>query len=108
VVEQSLTIEPSHLKIVQDILDQYLDRSMIVWVFGSRAKGRVKPFSDLDLVLENTTGKPVEENKMIDVKNAFEESDLPWKVDVLDWNKITSDFQKIILEHRIQLKRTQR
>jgi predicted nucleotidyltransferase len=108
VVEQSLKIEPSHLKIVQDILDQYLETSMIIWVFGSRAKGRVKPFSDLDLVLESTTGLPVEENKMIDVKNAFEESDLPWKVDVLDWNKITSDFQQIILEHRIQLKRTQR
>jgi len=33
---------------------------------------------------------------MYKLMDAFEESDLPIKVDVLDWNTIDTDFQEIV------------
>lgn len=38
-----------------------------------------------------------------ELRQAFDESDLPWKVDLVDWHDIGEDFRRIIKSHRIQL-----
>jgi predicted nucleotidyltransferase len=65
-------------------------------VFGSRFTGTAKPYSDLDLAL---AGKDKLDIRLIArIKEAFEESPLPFRVDVLDWNAITVEFRKVIEE----------
>ena len=49
-----LDMAPAHWVIVQDILRR-LAPEHEVWVFGSRATGRAKPYSDLDLMLLHDT-----------------------------------------------------
>lgn len=63
-----------------------IDRIGPVKVYGSRATGRSRPGSDLDLVLFG----PATERDLTDLWLAFEESDLPIKVDVVAWNQIAS------------------
>jgi uncharacterized protein len=96
-------IEDAVLAEVQNILLSHVPE-LEVWAFGSRVHGRnLKPFSDLDLVL--VTSEPFDAIRMLDLKEAFIESDLPFKVDVLDWAKIDDKFQQIIEKEYVVVKK---
>jgi uncharacterized protein len=74
--------------IVRDILDHVLPESATVLVFGSRATGRVKRSSDLDLAID--AGRPLTQLEAFSLADAFEESDLSYKVDVIDLNAVSA------------------
>ena len=76
-----LDIRPDHLKIVQDILQKCVPERE-VWAFGSRAKWLAKEYSDLDLCILGKT--PLSFRTLGLLEEAFEDSDLPYKVDVVD------------------------
>lgn len=88
-------IRPDHLKLVLEILREYLPEYE-VWAFGSRVKGKVKPYSDLDLVI--ISQQPVPVRRMALMEDAFEESDLPFRVDLVDWAETSDAFRRIVLE----------
>jgi len=84
-----LKIEQRHQIIVNKILNKYPYK---FYAFGSRVKGNAKRFSDLDLCYK-------EEITWIELANLneeFEESDLPFKVDLISWNRIDDNFRKLI------------
>jgi type I restriction enzyme S subunit len=90
-----IDLRPDHLEIVRDLLRQYVP-GCEVRAFGSRFKWTAKQASDLDLAVVGTNRLPA---KMIArLKEAFAESILPMRVDVLDWHAITSEFQQVIEE----------
>jgi type I restriction enzyme S subunit len=65
-----------------------------VRAFGSRFKWTAKDYSDLDLAIVGPEKVPF--RKLSDLKTAFEESDLSFRVDVLDWHALSQKFQQII------------
>ena len=65
-----------------------------VWAFGSRVEWTAKTYSDLDLAV--ITNNPLSLSKKADLKNAFDESDMTIKVDIIDWSSISEGFRKII------------
>ena len=65
-----------------------------VRAFGSRVTGRAKPWSDLDLALIGQ--QPLGFRRLGLLKEAFQESTLPFRVDVLDWHETSPSFQAII------------
>jgi uncharacterized protein len=67
-----------------------------VRAFGSRVNGAAKNYSDLDLAVVGS-GK-LSDDTLRRLKEAFEESDLPFRVDVLDWHATSPSFQKVIEE----------
>ena len=91
----ALQLTADELSIVQHIL-QTIVPHYEVWVFGSRAKGTAKPYSDLDLAV--ITAEPLDLQTHADLVDAFSESDLPWKVDIVDWATTSDNFRKIILQ----------
>jgi len=72
-----------------------------VWVFGSRAKRTAKAYSDLDLAIVTTT--PLNIEVSANLREAFGESDLPWKVDVVDWATTSKQFQEIIERDKVSV-----
>lgn len=88
-----VNIPPEDLKTVKAILSIYVPKQE-VWAFGSRVTGKSRPFSDLDLAV--ISRKPLNLSVFMNLKNAFSESDLPFKVDVIDWAATRPEFQKII------------
>jgi predicted nucleotidyltransferase len=80
---------------VRAILARILPAGVSVGVFGSRAGGTPKPWSDLDLVLEAGEG-PVPLSVLAELAEAFDESALPWKVDLVDRACVTPAFGRII------------
>jgi predicted nucleotidyltransferase len=95
-----LDIRPQDLAIVQDILRKHVPHHT-VWAFGSRVKGRARRYSDLDLAVIGDT--PLPTAVMIDLKEDFTESDLPWKVDVLDWATTSEGFRDIVSACKVVL-----
>jgi predicted nucleotidyltransferase len=96
----SLDMRPDHLRIVHDILQKHLpDRT--VWVFGSRVTGRAKKYSDLDIAVLGD--RPMSIALSAAVYEAFSESDLPWKVDVVDWAITDAWFRAIIEGEKVVL-----
>ena len=69
-----------------------------VWAFGSRTGHQsalvVKPFSDLDLIVESDL--PLPQGTLAQLRDVLTESDLPWKVDVLDAKETSAAFKKMI------------
>lgn len=91
---------PEERRIVEEILVRHVPRKE-VWVFGSRATGEVKRWSDLDLAI--ISDQPLSLSIMADLREDFSESDLPWKVDVLDWATTSERFRDIIARDKVVL-----
>ena len=72
-----------------------------VYAFGSRVTGNARRASDLDLVV--MTEKPLDTLRMADLREAFSESDLPFKTDIADWAGIRESFKKIICQNRFKI-----
>lgn len=90
---QPIDINPTHLETIQRILDEHVP-DCEVRVFGSRAKWNASDYSDLDLAVVGD--QPLEWRILSRLETAFEESDLPFRVDVLDWHDISGDFKEMI------------
>lgn len=89
----NLDLDPAHLRIVCDILTQFVpDRA--VWAFGSRVTGKARAYSDLDLAVVGDTPMPPPIGAAL--AEAFSESELPFKVDVVDWASTSPAFREII------------
>ena len=95
-----IDISPENWRIVRDILQRYVpDRE--VWAFGSRAKWTAKEFSDLDIAIIGD--KPLSIALTADLREAFQESALPFKIDIVDWANITPSFRQVIQAAKIQI-----
>ena len=90
------------LEITRQILMKHISPDANVWVFGSRSKGNARPFSDLDLMID-FNGQPLPLAIMTKLLDDFEESDLPYKVDIVDWNTVNDDFHTLTRKDRIKL-----
>ncbi len=76
---------------VRAILRQHLPPGTRVMVFGSKAGGSCKPWSDLDLALD--AGRLLPLTVLAELAEAFAESPLPWKVDLVDLNSVSDEFR---------------
>jgi len=88
-----IDLQRKDLEIVRTILKASVPE-YDVWAFGSRVSRRAWPFSDLDLAI--ITDHPLDFGLLGDIREAFSESDLPIRVDVLDWASVTESFREII------------
>ncbi len=93
-----IDIRPDLWVIVRDILDKHVPQCE-VWAFGSRAKWKAKQYSDLDLAV--ITKEPMSFNLSGALTDDFAESDLPFKVDVVDWASTSVSFRKIIEQDKV-------
>lgn len=98
-----LDITTRDYKTLKYLLNAYLPGTT-VWAFGSRVKFTSKPESDLDLVAFIQSGQ---ESELAELKDAFAESDLPFKVDILDWSVIPDNFKLNIQKEYVQLQDTE-
>ena len=94
-------IRADHLEIVRDILSAHLPAGFQFWVFGSRATWTTKDSSDLDLAVAGPSR--LDHRTMADLEIAFEESDLPYTVDVVDLNAISPEFREIVKSQKVLL-----
>ena len=88
-----IDLEPEYLEIVKQILAAQVG-GVEVRAFGSRVNGAAGKYSDLDLALVAAERIPLARIEAL--REAFAESDLPFQVDVLDWQAISASFRGVI------------
>ncbi|MEO5337193.1 MAG: nucleotidyltransferase domain-containing protein [Magnetospirillum sp. WYHS-4] len=88
-----IDLRPDHLELVRDILRRHLP-GREVWVFGSRAASGAKPYADLDLAILGE--EPLAPVLLETLDEAFDESDLPFRVDLLDWARTEPGFRAVV------------
>jgi predicted nucleotidyltransferase len=101
VAEPKIDIRAMDLERVQQILRDVLPPDSSVWVFGSRAGNAPHRGSDLDLAVD--AGRPLSRGEDNALAFAFEESDLPYKVDVVDLHRTSQSFKAIIDQSKTPL-----
>jgi predicted nucleotidyltransferase len=102
-VVKRIELTVGELAMVREILHRHVpDRE--VWAFGSRVHGPVKKFSDLDLVIVGE--RPLDVSVQSALTEAFDESDLPFRVDVVDWASTGEAFREVMRKDHVVLQRT--
>jgi type I restriction enzyme S subunit len=88
-----LEVPEKYLSVIKDILGRLVP-GYEVRAYGSRTSGSSHVGSDLDIVV---VGKePLDWKVMAKLRGKFEESNLPFSVDVLDWNTLPANFKDTI------------
>ena len=92
--------KPEHK--IKDVLEKFLDpKDYEFFVFGSRAEGRANSFSDYDIGISGKRSIPLKTLSL--VREAFEESDLPFKVDIVDFSQVSKKFRDQALKEKVTL-----
>ena len=94
----SVDLRPDHWAIVRSALRRFVpDREVLA--FGSRATWTAKDYSDLDLAIMGE--EPLSLRTASALDEALGDSDLPFKVDVVDWARIDDGFRAIVVRHGV-------
>ena len=97
-VARPIDITVDQRKTLLSLLKQYLPNTT-AWAYGSRVKWTSRPQSDLDLVVFT---KPDQERRISELREALEESNLPFRVDLFVWDAVPEQFRKEIeVEHAV-------
>ena len=95
--ELHVSLALKHRDMVQEIVEQVAPDAS-VWVFGSRATGHCRPYSDLDLLLDRP--EHLSWRQRTSLIDAFEASELPFRVDVVEAWEIPSTMRERIERER--------
>ena len=98
-LDRSIDVTSDQRETLLALLKKHLPNTA-AWVYGSRAKWTARPQSDLDLVVFT---KPDQERCVSDLREAFEGSNLPFRVDLFIWEAIPEQFQKRIETEHVVL-----
>ena len=97
-VDVAIDITTEDRKTVLELLERYLPGTP-AWAYGSRVKWTSRPQSDLDLVVFAT---PEQRQQAGALRDAFEESNLPFRVDLFVWDNVPDSFRsRIEAEHAV-------
>jgi predicted nucleotidyltransferase len=97
----SLALTDEQRQIVRNILATYLPAGTSACAFGSRVKNANRALSDLDIAVK--AREPLTLSQLGDLTEAFSESDLPFRVDVVDWRSASAFMQAIIDRDGVEL-----
>jgi uncharacterized protein len=96
-----IDLPANHRRLVLDILYAHLPQGAKARVFGSRATGRARRYSDLDLAID--AGRRLTLDEIARLNEAFSDSDLPHRVDVVDWHNIDDRWRQTIAAESLPL-----
>lgn len=94
-----IDVSPQELQMLQTLLNQYVPHT-IVWAFGSRVKCTANPASDLDLAVFIS---PNQEIQLSLLKEALEESNISFRVDVHNWHELPESFHENIRSNYVEI-----
>ncbi len=89
---KTIDITDAQKTILKAMLQRYLPGTA-VWAYGSRVAGKARPSSDLDIV---AFAEPSQMAEISELREALEESNLPFRVDLFIWEQIPDSFRESI------------
>ena len=91
-MSQAIDITAEQQETVRSLLARHLPNTE-AWVYGSRVRWTSRPESDLDIAVFAT---PDQARSVSNLREAFEDSNLPFRVDLFVWDEVPESFRKEI------------
>lgn len=88
--------------LVQKLIQPLKQIGLKVFIFGSRSTGKNHPFSDIDILIEGEI-TPSIDHEIINLKNFFEESNFPYKIDLVYEKNLAKSYRDNVLKTRIEI-----
>jgi len=70
-----------------------------IYLFGSRARGTHSPRSDIDIALQGP--EKLSRHAIAEIVRMLQASDIPYKIEIVDFNRVSDDIRESILEEGI-------
>lgn len=94
----SVSIGPDDKKKIIGILSVLFPQAKL-YVFGSRVKNQSSKFSDLDIAID--IGKKIDLFDISEAKDMFANSNIPFNLDIVDYNNIPSYLRESIDKEKV-------
>jgi len=88
----NILVEKKYLDEIISIIKRIYPKA-VVWAYGSRTDGTAHEGSDLDLVVKEY-GQDCAD--LFELKEEFEKSNIPFLIDIFEFDKLPESFQKEI------------
>ena len=98
-LDRAIDITAEQRKTILALLERHLPDTA-AWVYGSRAQWASRPQSDLDMVVFASSEQA---GRVSDLREAFDESNLPFRVDLFVWDAVPEQFRKHIERDHVVL-----
>jgi len=90
-------IEQKYLLRLKELVINFLkDREVKIILFGSRARGQGYPFSDVDIGI--VPSGELNDKELAILRERIEDSNIPYKVEVVNFSEVSKDFKKKALK----------
>jgi predicted nucleotidyltransferase len=96
-----MQVSSKQIELISEILRANLKGNYRVFLYGSRIKGNARDNSDLDLAISANNKLKIRDLAFLN--EAFMESDLPFIIDIHDYNTFSPKFLDHIQEDAIEL-----
>lgn len=98
----SCMLDQKTTNIIKQIIRRHLpDTSYKSFIFGSRATGTNRQFSDIDLGILGP--KSLSPQEYISIKDDLDQSDIVYRVDLVDFTNVSDNFKQIALNNIIKI-----
>ncbi|MDR3328663.1 MAG: nucleotidyltransferase domain-containing protein [Prevotellaceae bacterium] len=98
-MKPNIDISYTDYELLLSLLQRYA-ADATVWAFGSRVKRTSRPQSDLDLAVSIAHNRYA---VLADLREAFDEANLPFRVDVMDWDSLPENMKDNICQERVAI-----
>jgi len=96
----ALAVSDKELKVVRDILTSIVPEAGYL-AFGSRLGQCYHRYSDLDIAIRGDG--PLSLSQLSALEEAFAESDLPFRVDIVDLHRASPEFRQLVESHHVRI-----
>ena len=94
-----IDLDEKYIKFIKKAFDERLTNYKL-YLFGSRAKGRARKYSDIDLAADSAE---LTDKIKSDLEIYFIDSTIPYEIDIVDLNKINDNFKNLIKDDLTEL-----
>lgn len=97
-------LTPEELKFLDEkIIAPLKQKDARVFIFGSRAKGTEKKFSDIDLLYIPSRGTQIKPHFIYLLLEAAEHSSFPYKIDLVEDSELAESYRPSVEQEKIEL-----
>ena len=101
-LKPKIDLTDQELKYIKSQISKNL-KNCTASLFGSRVSGNSRKTSDLDICVRSSSGEPMPFIALGDLREVFQESSLPFFVDIVDYYAMLEEFRKVALKNEYPL-----
>lgn len=85
------------------LLKHLKKQNLKVYLFGSRAKGKFHPYSDIDLLVDDLQNQPTDRSQISLAMDAMENSNFPFKIELVYRSHLADSYREDVEASMVEI-----